>query len=136
MYPHRLSETNFVLMAILCTGGCSSPPMQTGVRIGDVTLEQFEAGITTASWLLAVLGPPTSESHVEGVEDTTVLRYALGESASGLGAIFSGKANKNTAVVYFVVTNGIVTRFWADREVERTITGRAVQELGGEKVAE
>jgi hypothetical protein len=104
------------------------------VRIGDITLEQFEVGVTTTSWLLAVLGPPTSESRVEGVEDTTVLRYTLGESASGLGAIFSGKANKNSAVVYFVVTNGIVTRFWADRDIERTLTGRAVQEKGGEKV--
>lgn len=39
---------------------CSSAPTQRGVRIRDETLKQFKAGVTTESWLLAVLGPPTS----------------------------------------------------------------------------
>lgn len=125
-----------VLVLTLGALGCTSGPQQTGVRIGDVTLEQFEAGVTTEGWLLAVLGPPTDQSLVFGVDDTKVLRYALGESSGGLRALVSGKSKKNTAVVYFIVSNGIVTRFWADREVERTITGRAVEEAGGEKVAE
>jgi hypothetical protein len=136
MSSRRLIQPCCIVMSIVCAGACSSPPEQTGVRIGDVTLEQFETGVTTVSWLVAVLGPPSSETRVEGVEDTSVLRYALGESTSGLRAFFSGKARKNTAVVYFVVTGGIVTRFWADREVERTLTGRAVQERSGEKAAE
>lgn len=117
--------------------GCisSNPPKQTGVRIGDATLEQLEPGVTTESWLLAILGPPTSASNVEGVKNTMVLRYATGESSSGLGTLFSGETNKNTAVVYFVVTEGIVTRFWADREIDRTFLGKPVEKTSGEKQA-
>lgn len=123
------------MFGVVLLAGCMSaqPPSQTGVRIGDETLKQFKAGVTTEAWLLAVLGKPTSEAPVEGIESTKVLRYALGEAAGGLGAIFSGEASKNTSVVYFVVTEGIVTRFWADRAVERTLLGEPVEASSGEK---
>jgi len=123
----------WVAAAAVVVGGCSSPPRQTGVRIGDETLKQFKAGVTTESWLLAVLGPPTSSSVVQNIPNTRVYRYALGEAAGGLGAIFSGQASKNTSVVYFIITDGIVTRFWADRATERTLLGAPVEESGGEK---
>lgn len=115
--------------------GCvsSTPPEQTGIRVGDATMAQFKAGVTTEEWLVAIIGPPSSWAVVEGVENTKVFRYATGESASGLGAIFSGKASRNTSVVYFVITDGIVTRYWADRATERTPLGNEVEESGGEK---
>jgi len=115
--------------------GCFStqPPTQTGVRIGDETLKQFKAGVTTEDWLVAVLGPPTTESELKTIAHTKVFRYALGEAAGGLGAIFSGEASKNTSVVYFIITDGIVTRFWADRAVEHTILGDPVEASPGEK---
>lgn len=120
-------------LAIPAASGCSSPPQQTGVRVGDETLKQFEAGVTTEAWLLAVLGSPSAEASVEGVSNTRVLRYALGEATGGLGAIMAGDGSKNTAVVYFIVTDGIVTRYWADRAIEHTITGRAVEDTSGVK---
>ncbi len=114
-------------------GGCQSIPSETGIRIGDETLTQFKAGVTTEAWVLGILGEPTSQAVVEGVENTKVFRYSLGESATGLGAILSGQATRNTAVVYFIITDGIVTRFWADRAVERTMLGEPVEASGGEK---
>lgn len=41
------------MMVALAFGGCvsSQPPTQTGVRIGDETLKQFKAGVTTEDWL-------------------------------------------------------------------------------------
>jgi hypothetical protein len=114
-------------------GGCAQPPKQTGVRIGDETLKQFKAGETTESWVLAVLGPPSSSSVVANIPNTVVYRYSLGEASGGLGALFSGQPSKNTAVVYFIITEGIVTRFWADRATERTLLGKPVEESGGEK---
>lgn len=113
--------------------GCATPIKQSGVRIGDETLKQFKAGVTTESWLLAVLGPPTSSSVVAGVENTKVYRYALGEAPGGLGAIFSGEASKNTSVVYFIITDGIVTRYWADRALDCTLLGTPVEQPSGEK---
>lgn len=118
--------------AILC--GCSAPSKQTGVRIGDETLNQFEAGVTTEAWLLAVLGRPTSEAQVEGIPGTKVMRYALGESVGGLGTLLSGEASKNTSVVYFIATDGIVTRYWADRSVHYTLTGKPIDESSGVKL--
>ncbi len=113
--------------------GCAQPPQQTGVRVGDETLDQFEAGVTTEAWLVAVLGAPTDEAKVEGLPDTKVFRYSLGQSVGGLGALLSGEGSKNTAVVYFIITDGIVTRFWADRAVEHTIFGQPVESPSGEK---
>ena len=41
-------------------GGCiSGGTRDAGVRIGDVTLDQFEAGTTTEAWVRAVLGERT-----------------------------------------------------------------------------
>jgi hypothetical protein len=121
----------------LSLGGCAAttPPTQTGVRIGDETLKQFKAGVTTESWLLAVLGPPTTSSEVANVPNTKVFRYSLGEAAGGIGALFSGEATKNTSVVYFIITDGIVTRFWADRATDHTLLGKPVEESAGEKQA-
>lgn len=119
---------------VLTLAGCAgTPPKQLGVRIGDETLKQFKVGVTTESWLLAVLGPPTSSSNVTNIENTKVFRYALGDAPGGLGALFSGQPAKNTAVVYFIITDGIVTRFWADRATETTLLGKPVESTGGEK---
>jgi hypothetical protein len=125
-----------VLVAGACLGLCAcggGGARHTGVRIGDETLRQFEAGVTTEGWLLAILGPPTARTPVAGVENTEVFRYSLDERSAGLASLVSGGSSRNTAVVYFVLTNGVVTRFWADRETERTITGRPVQDENGEK---
>jgi hypothetical protein len=130
----RLIVATLACGTLLFMGGClGSSRSESGVRIGNETLAQFKAGVTTEEWLLAVLGEPTSWAFVEGVEDTAVLRYSTGESAGGVGAIFSGTASKNTAVVYFIVTNGVVTRFWADRAVETNFLGKPTESPPGVK---
>ncbi len=126
----RLAVLALVMFVVVA--GCSSP--RTGVRIGDNTLEQFEAGVTTEAWLIAIIGEPTTWSIVQGVEDTKVYRYELVERKGGLMSFFSGD-QLSTSVVYFIITEGIVTRFWTDREVERTLTGQAVEQIGGVKAS-
>jgi hypothetical protein len=120
------------MLCALCAG-CGSPPAQTGVRIGDETLEQFKAGTTTEAWLVAVLGPPTETAFVADLQNTKVMRYSLVEAANGLGSLFGGTSTRNAAVVYFVVTDGIVTRFWADRDVKHTLTGKPIEQSGEKK---
>ncbi|MDX2116150.1 MAG: hypothetical protein SFZ24_11115 [Planctomycetota bacterium] len=117
------------LAAVL--GACQSSP--DGVRIGDATLQQFDAGVTTEAWVRAILGDPTHVSVVEGVEDTRVLRYALTERKGGLAGLFTGSDPKTVSVVYFIVTDGTVTRYWADRQIERTLLGNPVESGQGEK---
>lgn len=120
------------LLTLVIAAGCAAP--RTGVRIGDNTLEQFEAGVTTEAWLIAIIGDPTSWSVVQGVEDTKVYRYELVERKGGLLSLFSGD-QLSTSVIYFIITEGIVTRFWTDREVSHTLMGQAVEQVGGVKAA-
>lgn len=127
-----------VLPLGLALGGCASSGAisEDGVRIGDETLKQFQAGTTTEAWLLAILGEPTSWSVVEGVENTRVYRYATRErSGGGLMSLVTGSGGKDVAVTYFIVTDGIVTRYWADRAEERTLLGKPVEKESGEKGA-
>jgi len=116
-------------------GGCFSNPSinETGIRVGDETLKQFKVGVTTEAWLVAILGPPSSCAVVEGVENTQVYRYATGESSSGISALLSGSGSKTTAVTYFIVTDGILTRFWSDRATQFTLLGNPVEQPTGEK---
>lgn len=100
--------------------GCLPATKEKGLRIGDITLEQFQAGVTTEEWLIAVLGPPTSMSIVEGVENTKVFRYQSSVGSTGFMSAFSGAGGRITSVTYFIITNGIVTRYWADRAREYT----------------
>lgn len=128
--PPRFSV--LALMAVtLC--GCAGGVRDTGVRVGDETLKQFKAGSTTEGWVRAILGAPTSEAAVAGVENTRVLRYASGQEASGFLAALTGASTRNTAVTYFVVTDGVVTRYWADRSKEHTLLGGAVEDDPGAK---
>jgi hypothetical protein len=123
-------------LLVLCTlEGCISTPSkaETGIRIGDETLGQFKAGVTTQEWLVAILGEPTSWAAVGGVENTKVYRYATGESSSGFSSIVSGGSSRNTSVIYFIITDGVVTRFWADRATERTLLGKEIEQPEGEK---
>lgn len=125
-----LISTSSLVVPLALAMGCSAP--RTGVRIGDNTLEQFEAGVTTEPWLVAIIGEPTSASIVQGVEDTKVYRYELVERKGGILSVFTGD-ELSTSVVYFIITEGIVTRFWTDREVTRTLMGQAVEQMGGVK---
>src|SRR5690606_15089989 len=53
----RAAKAWIVASAGLVLGGCAGGrPQETGIRIGDETLKQFEAGVTTEAWLLAILG--------------------------------------------------------------------------------
>ncbi len=100
--------------AATALAGCVSQPTMTGVRIGEETLRQFEAGVTTEAWLIAMLGPPTSRSAVEGIPNTEVFRYSFVEA---------NDATRTGSVVYFILTDGLVTRFWADRRDDPGLLG-------------
>ena len=115
-----------LLLAFALTG-CAPHTSERGVRVGDETLKQFKAGTTTEAWLVAVLGPPTASSLVDGVENTRVLRYVSTEESSGFLSVFTGGSSRNRAVTYFIVTDGVVTRFWSDRATEHTALGTKVE---------
>ena len=116
-----------MVRAILCapllvTAGClvssNSKKEESGVKVSPQTLEQIEVGRTTAEWLVATLGRPTSRKRVEGREDQEVLRYAYTVEETSSGAVFllfSSKSRETSkTTTFFEVTDGIVTRHWTD----------------------
>jgi len=88
-----------------------------GLRIGDETLRQFKAGVTTEAWLLAVLGPPTRAAPVDGLPNTKVFRYTfiIEQSGSIVSKVAGTGGESPNDSVYFIITDGVVTRFWTDR---------------------
>lgn len=128
-----LTRTLAIIPLLAALAGCAGTQHQTGVRVGDETLKQFKAGVTTQAWLVAILGPPTTWSDVEGIPQTQVYRYATGEESSGFFQSVLGRSTRNTAVTYFVITDGVVTRFWADRAIDYTLLGEPVERETGTK---
>ena len=120
------------LVALLLLCGCASSRVQSGIRIGDETLDQFKAGKTTENWVLAILGAPSSSAVVEGEDDVHVLRYSLVQK-EGRGVLASLLDSSSTSVstVYFIVRKGVVETFWADRAKEPGLFGG---DKPGEKV--
>jgi hypothetical protein len=119
-----------LLVALGC--GCVSVHRESGIRIGDSTLAQFEAGKTSERWVLAVLGEPTSRAEVEGEDGVHVLRYSLVEEGGGFFArLFGGGSQFTVSTVYFIVRQGTVESFWADRAGKPGLFGGG--EASGEK---
>jgi len=98
---------------LLGSAGCVSTH-STGIRIGDTTMDQFKAGKTKETWILAILGEPTSSAKIEGEDDVHVLRYSMVQEKSGFLSIF-GSSTVTVSTVYFVVRKGVVESLWADR---------------------
>ena len=124
--------TPLLLAAGLAAGCVSSGHHESGIRIGDKTLEQFKSGKTSERWVLAVIGEPTSTAEIEGEDDVHVLRYSLVEEAGGgfLSSLFGGGSTTTVSTIYFIVRKGMVESFWADRAEKPGLFG------GGEKPGE
>lgn len=119
-----------VLPAVLV--GCQSDRQsQSGIRLGDETLRQFQVGEATEDWLIAVVGAPTSRTDLP--DGLSVLRYSTTEASTGVMNLISGKSSRTTSTIYFVVRDGVITQMWADRETERTLFGKEVERKSGEK---
>lgn len=131
--------TRTLTVALLCTAASacrSSEPSDKGIRIGDKTLAQFRINDTSESWLIAIIGPPTTRTEVAGMpEPTSILRYSVVEKPpGGLFSFFTGGAPpKTTATIYFIVRSGIITQFWADREEQPKLLGGKTEKDTGEK---
>jgi len=108
-------RTHLLATALLLgTSGCCSSGTSSGIRIGDKTLEQFKAGKTRETWVLAILGEPSSSAAIEGEDDVHVLRYSMVQEKSGFLSLFGG-SSVTVSTVYFVVRKGVIESLWADR---------------------
>ena len=107
---------------LLATGGClvisGHSTYESGVRVSRPTLSQIKIGTTTDAWVLATLGEPTRRSPVPGHDNQEILvyRHVVEESSEGTVLfLFAGDSDHTQrSVVYFEITDGVVTRYWTE----------------------
>jgi outer membrane protein assembly factor BamE (lipoprotein component of BamABCDE complex) len=106
------------LVALVFLTGClvshSSNEKVTGNFIPQNTFDRIEPGKTTAAWVQATLGEPSSKDKVDG--DTEVWKYSYSEQKESSGAIFlifGGSDKKEQQhIAYVEMKNGVVTNKW------------------------
>jgi len=112
------------LVGVLAIGGCFSAQSNrtyTGAMVGEETLKRVEPGKTTKSWLITVLGEPTTSSQTpDGAE---ILKYeSVQEVSNNTDTSFVGRATENIRTRlthYFQIREGIVQGHWQDSTVLR-----------------
>jgi outer membrane protein assembly factor BamE (lipoprotein component of BamABCDE complex) len=107
----------FLLLCLL--GGClvsaNSKQKVTGNYVPESTFEKIEPGKTTAAWVQATLGEPSSKDKVEGGR-TEVWKYSYTEEKESSGAVFllfgGSDRKEQKRIAYVELKDGIVTRKW------------------------
>ena len=108
----------FSLLALMLLTGClvahSSNQSYSGNYIPQDTFDRIEPGKTTAAWVQATLGEPSSREKVDG--NTEVWKYSYTERKESSGAIFlifGGSDKKEQQhIAYVEMSNGVVSKKW------------------------
>lgn len=100
------------------TGGClvtsNSNVQRSGNYVSDSTFNQIEPGKTTAAWIRATLGAPTSIDRIDSETEIWKYSYTLRKESSGaVFLIFGGSsANEDTHTAFVQLKEGVVTKAW------------------------
>ena len=104
------------MFAAGCLVTSHSSTNESGTRFSQVTLDQIRPRETTAAWVLATAGEPTSRRVVD--ERTSILRYDRVTTSSSGGTVFllfaGGSTKQQSSSVIFEVTDGVVQRYWTE----------------------
>ncbi|MEA2707944.1 MAG: hypothetical protein QOF78_545 [Phycisphaerales bacterium] len=103
----------FCLLLTGCLVSSTSKQSVSGNYVPENTFDRIKTGKTTASWVKATLGEPSTK---EKADDTEVWKYSYTEVKEGSGAIFlifggsDKKELKRSAYVEF--KDGVVKNKW------------------------
>jgi hypothetical protein len=103
---------------LLATTGClvtsRSKVYKTGVDVPDGTFEKIEPGTTTAAWVRATLGEPTSQAHDDHGGQVWTYAYTEHVDSSGYVFLIFGGSNvtETTRKAFVEFTGGVVVRKW------------------------
>jgi outer membrane protein assembly factor BamE (lipoprotein component of BamABCDE complex) len=119
MKPIIQSAVTAVMLLVMSSllGGClvssSSKSKVSGNFVPPATFDQIEPGKTTAAWVKATLGEPSSRDTADGAE---VWKYNYTEEKDSSGAIFllfAGSDKKeHQHIAYVEIKDGVVTKKW------------------------
>jgi outer membrane protein assembly factor BamE (lipoprotein component of BamABCDE complex) len=107
-----------VLLSLFLLSGClvahNSEQHVTGNFVPPNTFDRIEPGKTTAAWVKATLGEPSSKDAAGG--STEVWKYSYTEQKESSGAIFlifGGSDKKEQQhIAYVEIKDGVVTNKW------------------------
>jgi len=106
-----------MLLSLLLNAGClvatDSKSKISGNYVPEDTFNRIEPGKTTAAWVKATLGEPSSRDTADGTE---VWKYTYTEEKDSSGAIFlifAGSDKKeHHRVAYVEFKDGVVSKKW------------------------
>lgn len=121
---NRTLLTGLVTVSMLgslgCMAGClvsgSNNQAVAGSYVSRETLDRIEPGVTTAAWVEATLGMPTSRKTLD--DGTEIWRYSYVRTKTGHGSVLflfkhsDSNTQAHTTIVEF--KDGVVTRAWQD----------------------
>ena len=110
-----------LLLSALCLilSGClvtsDSKTMTKGNYVPERVFDRIEPGHTSAAWVQATLGDPTSKTKVDAT-GSEIWKWNYTETKKGTGTVlflFAGKSDDEKPHVAFVeMKNGVVTKKW------------------------
>ena len=114
---HRARHGVAAAALAFSAGGClfasNSTVRRTGIDIAPATFEQVQPGTTTAAWVRATLGEPTSRSR-DGRDE--VWTYAFTEHVDSSGYVFlvfgGSNVTETTRKAFVEFQDGIAVRKW------------------------
>jgi outer membrane protein assembly factor BamE (lipoprotein component of BamABCDE complex) len=104
---------------VLLTGsGClvtsNSEETRSGNYISDSTFDQIKPHETTAGWVRATLGKPTSVDRLD--DGTEIWKYSYSVRKESSGAVFllfgGSSANEVEHTAFVQIKDGVVTKAW------------------------
>src|SRR5437762_13366986 len=105
-------------LPVFLLSGCqvahSSDQHVTGNFVPPATFDRIEPGKTTAAWVKATLGEPSSKDTAGN--STEVWKYSYTEKKESSGAIFlifgGSDSKERQHVAYVEIKDGVVTNKW------------------------
>lgn len=126
LMPTRVAHSCYATVLLLAgalllpalTGGClvtsTSSQHRSGNYVADTTFDQIHPGQTTAGWVDATLGKPTSISHLD--DGTEIWKYSYTERRDSSGAVFlifgGSSSNETTHTAFVEIKDGVVRKAW------------------------
>jgi outer membrane protein assembly factor BamE (lipoprotein component of BamABCDE complex) len=102
-------------MAAMC--GClvtgNTTETRSGNYVAESTFAKIEPGKTTAGWVQATLGEPTSKSTADGNE---IWKYTYTQKTDNSGAVFlifgGHNSSETTGTAFVEIKDGVVVNKW------------------------
>ena len=115
MLKHLIILSTLLIPLTGCLVTSDSKVSRSGNYVPENTFDRIEPGKTTAAWVKATLGEPTSKTKLEN-DAAEIWKWNYTEKKTGSGTllfIFAGhNEDEKARAAYVEVKDGVVTKKW------------------------